>query len=241
MSCTHPARRQQNTLELAFGTALIIFGVVLTLELVGVGHLATALRIWPVALVVAGVTGLGRARDRGARLWAWAWILIGTWLLLRNFGLTRVGFWELFWPIAIVALGVKLGLDAWRRPDSGTAGPSRVAANASHLVAIFGGSKRQVQERPFAGASLTACLGGCELDLRHSDIAPGAEAVIEVFGLLSGHEIRVPDHWTVVFEVTPIGATVEDKRGIALEPSSATRPRLIVRGVLILSGLTIQR
>jgi hypothetical protein len=242
MACTHSPARTHNTLELAFGVSLVIFGAVLTLDVLGVGDVMRLLRIWPVALVVAGVAGLSRASDSGSRLWSWAWIVIGGWLLLRTFGLTRIGFWELVWPVAIIALGVKLGLDAWRRPSKDAAAPDPVASNASHLVAIFGGSKRQVQERPFLGASMTACLGGCELDLRHSDIPPGGEAVIELFALLGGHEIRIPDHWAVVSQVTSIGAGLDDKRGIAIPAAAATAPpRLIVRGVLILSGVTIQR
>jgi hypothetical protein len=238
-STASPAQSPHTTLELAFGVALVIFGVVLTLDALGVGEVTRLLRIWPAALVLAGVVALGRARDRGARLWAWAWIVIGGWLLLRSYGLTRVGFWELVWPVALIAVGVKLGLDAWRRPPADGASLSALPSAASHLIAILGGSKRQVQERPFLGASMTACLGGCELDLRHAHIAPGDQAVVEVFALLGGHEIRVPEHWAVVSQITPVAASIEDKRGVNVAAES-TAPTLVLRGLLIMSGLTLR-
>jgi hypothetical protein len=242
MACTHSSSSSSSgpsTLELAFGIGLILFGVVLTLDVMGVEDVTRLLRVWPAALVLAGVTGLSRSRDSAARLWAWAWIVTGAWLLLRNFGLTRVGFWDLVWPIALTALGVKLGLDAWRRQSGHDAAP-RVSPHASHLVAIFGGSRRQVQEHPFLGASMTACFGGCELDLRHSDIPAGGEAVIELFALFGGHEIKVPEHWDVVLEATPIAAGVEDKRSRRYATPNPTRPRVVVKGMLVFSGLTLR-
>jgi hypothetical protein len=230
-----------NTLHLALGVALVIVGAVLTLDVFGIGNAERLLGLWPAALVFAGVVGLRRTSDSGGRLWSWALVVIGGWLLLRAFGLTDVGFWELVWPIAIIAFGVKLWLDA-RGQRVGEVRPAPVAANASHLVAILAGTKRAVHERPFRGASMTSILGGCELDLRHADIPPGTDAVIEVFGLFGGHEMNVPDAWTVVSQVTCIAAGVDDQRGIAPTPNTDPNPRrLVIKGILLFSGLTIRR
>ena len=241
MSCTHTSSSSSpNTLELAFGAVLVVIGAVLTLDAFGFGEVTALFGLWPVALVVAGVTGLARTRDRGARLWAWAWIVVGAWLLLRNFGLTHVGFWDLFWPVVLIVVGLRLGMRAWNRPpQSERVGPGP-GPHASHLAAIFGGTRRTVQE-PFTGLSMTACFGGCDLDLRRATIPAGSEAVVDVFAAFGGHEIRVPDEWRVVFDVTNIAAGVDDRRGsIAYPETGVPPPTLRIRGTLIASGLTVR-
>ncbi len=91
---------------------------------------------------------------------------------------------------------------------------------------------------------MTTVLGNCTLDLHHSGPPAGGEAVIEVFALLGAHDIIVPEGWTVVSEVTSVGANVDDQRssfaGRTVIPGD-TRPRVIIRGVLILSGMTIKQ
>ena len=230
-------------MQLVYGVAVTIVGLALTLASFGLADTGAVLRFWPVALIVGGGVGVARAVDGPARVWGWFWVLMGTWLLSRTTG-RNLDFWDLIWPMALIGLGVKLWLDAARRPKSAEAPRPPLAPSASHLTAILAGSTRVVQEAAFPGASMTTVLGNCTLDLHHSGPPVGGEAVIEVFALLGAHDIIVPEGWTVVPEVTSVGANVDDQRGsfagrTAIEGDP--RPRLIVRGVLILSGLTIKQ
>jgi hypothetical protein len=109
----------------------------------------------------------------------------------------------------------------------------------SNLVAVLGESKGSVKET-LTKASMTSVLGGCHLDLRLATIPAGERPVIDVFTVMGGQEIVVPPGWAVDFDVVSILAGTADKR----LPSVATAldsgmPRVTIRGVLILGGLTV--
>jgi len=78
-------------------------------------------------------------------------------------------------------------------------------------------------------------LGGCELDLRHAAI--DGEAVIDVFAMWGGIEIKVPENWSVSGRVTPILGGYEDK---TRRVPDGTNQRLLVRGLVIMGGVEIK-
>jgi hypothetical protein len=49
-------------------------------------------------------------------------VLIGVYFLLRNLGIITDDFWEIFWPIIIIALGFsflgKSGKSKWKHSDT---------------------------------------------------------------------------------------------------------------------------
>ena len=102
-------------------------------------------------------------------------------------------------------------------------------------MAILGGVSRGNNSRAFRGADLLAIMGGCELDLRQAAIH--GEAVIDVFTMWGGIEIRVPEDWTVVSEILPLMGGVEDK---TRPPQGATVHRLTLRGFAIMGGVEIR-
>ena len=240
----HGAASDDESSQLIYGVAITLVGIALTFTSFGLADTGAVLRFWPAALVVAGGVGVARAADGPGRVWSWFWILVGTWLLARTAGHSQVGFWDLVWPMALIGLGVKLWIDAMRRPEMPTAPRPPLASSASHLTAILAGSSRVVHEPVFPGASMTTVLGNCTLDLHHSGPPANGEAVIEVFALLGAHEIVVPEGWTVVSEVTSVGAQVDDQRSSFAGRTAVEgdpRPRVIIRGVLVLSGMTIKQ
>jgi hypothetical protein len=85
-------------------------------------------------------------------------------------------------------------------------------------------------------------MGGCEIDLRHASIAPGTEAVIEVFAFWGGIEIKVPDDWTVVPRVFPLMGGVDDRSRAPQTPPDKPHQekRLVVRGIVVMGGVGIK-
>jgi hypothetical protein len=102
-------------------------------------------------------------------------------------------------------------------------------------VAVLSGVNRGNNSRTFRGGDLTAIMGGCEVDLRHAAI--DGEAIIDVFAMWGGIEIRVPEDWTVIGRVTPLLGGFDDK---TRPPQGAGAHRLIVRGMVIMGGVEVK-
>lgn len=103
------------------------------------------------------------------------------------------------------------------------------------VMAIMGGVTRGNNSRAFRGADVLAFMGGCELDLRKAAI--NGEAVIDVFAMWGGIEIRVPEDWTVVSHIVPLMAGVDDK---TRPPQTATAHRLTLRGFILMAGVEVK-
>jgi predicted membrane protein len=111
-------------------------------------------------------------------------------------------------------------------------GSEEVRINGS---AFLGGFSRGVSTQDFQGGSLTAMMGGCEIDLRNASMK-SPEAVIDVFSFWGGIELKVPRDWTVMTEATPILGGIEDKT----QPSPEASKRLIIRGMVIMAGVEVK-
>jgi hypothetical protein len=103
------------------------------------------------------------------------------------------------------------------------------------VIAIMGGVTRGNNSKAFRSADVLAIMGGCEIDLRKAAI--NGEAVIDVFAMWGGIEIRVPEDWTVVSHVVPLMGGVDDK---TRPPQGATAHRLTLRGFVLMAGVEIK-
>lgn len=249
------------TPQLAMGICIMLFGMLLALDRLGILAAAQSFRLWPAVLVVLGAWLVAtQRRDGRGRFWGFVLMFVGTWWVLNNWGIVQVRFWALAWPLALVVLGITLVMQTLRRGnpshrrDSSESSQSpgwmntTSAASATDprgtlaLFAVLGESKRSCNDTPFRGGEMTAIMGGCHLDLRQATIPPGHEAVIDVFAVMGGHEIWVPGDWTVVSQVVPLMGSVDDKRLPAVERATTGegRPRLVLRGFVVMGGLVIK-
>jgi hypothetical protein len=126
---------------------------------------------------------------------------------------------------------------ARKRSASCGAGPARVNDDNGRMnvVAIMAGVNRGNNSPRFRGADLVAVMGGCEIDLRKAAI--NGDAVIDLFCMWGGIEIRVPEDWTVVSHVVPLMGGVDDR---TRPPQAATAHRLTLRGVALMGGIEIK-
>lgn len=244
------------TPQFVIGVCLILFGVLLTLDRLQIVDAAESLRFWPVVLIALGGWIVLERGATGRSLPGFVMIFIGSLLLLNTLGVVRVSVWELFLPLLIVLVGARLIMQTpgsrrerhrLRRSQEAPAGSGPAYATSDGTISMFsvlGGSQRTSNDKPFRGGDITAIIGGTQLDVRQATIEPGEQAVINVFAMMGGHEVWVPSGWTVVSEVMPILGGVEDKRLPAVDvpprPSNQAAPRLVLRGVVVMGGLTIK-
>ncbi len=226
-------RRSRLSAQLVSGLLIIAAGVIALLDNFGVLDGGAYFRYWPIGLIAIGLARFRQARGGPGRLGASVFVAAGTWLLLDSFGIVDVSVWQL-WPLLLVLFGGSLVWQGMRGRGNRSERP--VDANSTISgVAVLGGGSRGNNSRSFQGGELTAVLGGWDVDLRQAAI--DGEAVIDVFALCGGIEIRVPEDWTIVGRVTPVLGGFEDK---TRAPQGAASHRLIIRGIAIMGGIEVK-
>jgi len=241
------------------GVCLVLMGVVLALDQLGVLQAHHVLRFWPAALIIVGLAMLQRG-ERHSALRALVLIVVGGWLLLNTLGLVSLDLWEFILPLLLVFFGARImmrshGSRSGASPDLPGTGPASGAPPTGQapsgfssaapssgepvhasLFSLLSGSKRRWGKSVFRGAETTAFMGGCELDLRDAVMSSGELAVVDVFVIMGGVNIFVPPNWTVSQEVVALLSGVHDKtRSVPSNPAQ----HLLVRGTVVMGGVEI--
>jgi predicted membrane protein len=259
-----PPNNSSVTPKFIIGVCLVLMGVVLALEQLGLVQAHHVLRFWPAALILVGLVMLQR-REGHSALRALVLIVVGGWLLLNTLDLVSLDIWEFILPLLLVFFGARImmhnqggrpgapqdlpgaGAAAGTGPPGqspGGQGPSgfnSAAASSGEpvhasLFSLLSSSKRRWGKSVFRGAETTAFMGGCELDLRDALMSSGELAVVDVFVIMGGVNIFVPPNWTVSQEIVPLMGGVHDKtRSVPSNPAQ----HLLVRGTVVMGGVEI--
>ena len=254
-----PPTNHSLTPKFIIGVCLVLVGVVLALDQLGLLYANHLLRFWPAALIVLGLVMLQR-REGHSALRALVLIVVGGWLLLNTLGLVSLDLWEFFVPLLLVFFGARIMMHnrtsgSGAPPDLPGIGPAAGTPPAAQspsglssapagsgepvhasLFSLLSSSKRRWGKSIFRGADTTAFMGGCELDLRDALMSTGELAVVDVFVVMGGVTIFVPPHWTVSQEVVPLMGGVHDKTHSV--PSNPAQ-HLLVRGTVVMGGVEI--
>lgn len=215
--------------KLIIGFALVIFGVLATLDTLDLVDAEKYFDYWPLVLIAIGIVQV--LESRASRFGGIIWIAVGGWILAYNLGYVDIGIWKL-WPLVLVLLGLRLVVRSFRGPDRW---PPTSGANRISALALMSGNVRRNTTSNFIGGDVTAIMGGCEIDLRDAKIGD-EPAVIDVFALWGGIELKVPQSWQVVSEVTPILGGFENKARTA----ATSEQKLIVKGMAVMGGIEVK-
>jgi len=227
------------------GFLLVAFGLALLLNAFGFYEFGDFFGTWwPSILMIVAVVQLATGRTQ----WFWSSILFlaGALLQARELGMLPGGFWSAFWPSVLILAGLSMLINrGHKKKVRATSGGDTLFGGTSQNVggeridrtAIFSGQELRVSSRNFAGGELTAVFGGIEIDFRDAEIdAPNAMlAVTAVFG---GIEVRVPPHWQVVVQGTPIFGGIEDKTA-RTQNTSVKGPLLLLDVTAVFGGVEI--
>jgi predicted membrane protein len=230
------APRPRLTGQVLIGLMAIAVGVIFTLDNLEIIDARDYLQYWPVALVAVGALKLWHARHDGhGWLGGLIFIGIGSYLLIARIVYFQISSREIF-PLFLVFLG---GYMVWRGFGGRRRGRTVDGSTRFSGLAVMGGVARRSNSQAFEGADLTAIMGGCEIDLRKASIAPGTEAVIDVFAFWGGIDIKVPEDWTVITRAIPLMGGVEDKTHTP-NPPPPVEKRLIISGMVMMGGVVVK-
>ena len=213
----------------SLGLVLIGIGLFLALESAGILRTGGLARWWPLLLVGVGWVKVRLPREDGQHAAGVALLLFGGLFLL-----TSVLAFGTSWPLLLVGVGVFLlwqGIEGPRPPQG------RLVSESPYLsdMALIGYLKRSQHGNGFRGGSVTAVMGGVELDLRKVSVADG-RAFLDVVAFWGGIEIKVPTGWTVDGQVVPVMGAFENKVD---PPAGSSGTTLVVRGHAIMGAVVI--
>jgi hypothetical protein len=192
--------------------------------------------------------------------------VVGVIFLLFNFGVIHGDVWRFLWPGMLIMIGLGMLAKAIDRNNPGAPPTGATAAYGSKLAddirgrimsdwsgaqtsaasldrmsewAIFGGTRRRIDSQNFQGGEAFAMFGGVEIDLRKAG-TNATEVLIDANAIFGGVELRVPENWNIVVRGAGIFGGYEDKTMDARNAPDSKAPVLIVNGLAVFGGVTIQ-
>lgn len=216
--------------RLVFGLAVMVLGLMLTLDNLGFVEARRFIRLWPVVLIAAGLARLRQSLRTGGGREGLLVTLLGVALLLVNLSVLR--FRQVL-PLFLLGLGASIVWKALRR--RGGERPLTDGSDRIDAFALMGGVRRGASAPDFRGGSASAVMGGCEIDLSRASIESG-EAVIDTFALWGGVDIQVPEDWVVETRGIALLGSFEDK---TRRPADGKK-KLVITGLALMGGVEVK-
>jgi len=227
--------------QIIVGIAVIAIGFLFLFDNLGWLDIDIGMQFWPLLLILAGVLKISQSRSqshsRRGSIVGGVMLLVGVVLLLQSVGLLYFG-WNVLAPLIMIGAGLALVFrPAGRQARHDKMGELPVADGEESTIAltsILGAYKRRMSTQSFAGGEITVIMAGCDLDLRQASM--GSVAVLNVFALMGGINLRVPLDWTIEMDGLPLVGGFQD---FTVHPQDSGK-RLVVRGTVIMGGLDVR-
>jgi|GEM_PF-204065 len=223
-----------NSTLFVIGTGLVFFGCLLSLEIITNYSFRWHVKsFWPIILVALGVVKLVEGKFRCLN----GWIISALGLLLLAHTAMGRNLEDLIGPAILVIVGIFILLHALKRHRRVSVKLQK-SLDFVRGMAIVGSYVYKPNEGQFDGGELTAILGGIELDLRNTTMKHDS-ARIDVFAMMGGGEIRIPDGWDVCVRVSALAGGVENK-SVGSSAVGSQAPKLLITGSVLLGGFSVK-
>lgn len=237
-----------------FAVFLILAGVALFLDNIGVLQLRNIWEYSPLLMVAWGISVVSGASSMTGRYWGVLLMVFGVIGTLLNLGMLRLHTRDDSWLLALLLIALGF-LALLRTIEAGTA-PAAPNTNAAaqppeeadppsdnvlseHTVA--GSIKRRVETPNFLGGRIECLFGSVELDLRYSQIIPNGKPVtIDVSCVFGSTKMRIPDTWMVTVQAAGVFGNVEDKTVPPRAGAGLSTPKLLVTGQSVFSSVEVE-
>ncbi|MFQ3596947.1 MAG: DUF5668 domain-containing protein [Chloroherpetonaceae bacterium] len=214
------------------GVLFIVVGVLVFLDQL---HLIKFWQLfstwWPLLLLGLGLTKLiARSGSPGVAILL---LSLGAILQLQRLQILDIDLISLILPLALIFGGAAILLSKVRQIGTDS-------TNRLNYYAVLGGSTQRISSSNFQGGSVTAVLGGVEIDLRDAVLL--STATLEVTAVLGGVEVRVPAHWQVEVSGTPVMGGIENRRPenkLANVSAPLDAPILRINATAVFGGIEI--
>jgi predicted membrane protein len=201
---------------------------------------------WHSIFLIVGIVLIVNHRDN---FLGYIFVGIGAFGMLRHLPFFSEYDFSDLWPIIFLFAGLwlilrKNGKHTISHPhfnaDKQSQGEPFTKYSSQHFdsldeVSVFNSIHRVIISNNFRGGNITTIFGGTKLDLTQAKLAPG-ENVLDLTTLFGGANIRVPQNWKVILNITSIFGGFEDKRFAHYNNEETTDGILIIRGVTLFGG-----
>ncbi len=177
------------------GLLIISFGVIALLNNFGLANISLRYVInllWPLLLVTAGINFLLTRHDLSGIAMGGILLGLGVIFLGRNAGLFDFDmryFWQAFWPVIIILIGVSL--------------LGKNQHNSKGHLAIMGAVEKSREGWELKSAEYTAFMGGIELDVRKASLVE-REINLTLTVIMGGITVILPEDMAVTCQGTAI-------------------------------------
>lgn len=217
--------------RLILGLAVLAAGVILTLDSMDLLDADDFLVFWPLILIAIGLTK-ALSRRTSDLVFAAVFCGVGLWFLASNLGWVDIWPEDFLWPAVLILAGGYLLAGGLRRRAADGGSPDSYVSS----FAFWSGIERSSSSADFRGADLTAIMGGVDLDLRQAAIRE-SPAVIHLFTLWGGIDLKVPQDWKLEYRLLPILGGYGDETEQSPGPDS---PTLVIKGAAIMAGIDVK-
>ncbi|HSY60776.1 MAG TPA: DUF5668 domain-containing protein [Cytophaga sp.] len=193
---------------------------------------------WQMVVILIGIYVLYKSITKGLII-----IAVGTYFILPLTDFVQPIDIEKMWPVLIILLGIIVLFGSGfkknhkKKPMSTT---HTINEELFEITAIMSGNTRQISSYDFKGGTITAVMGGVELDLTNCYLSKEG-CVIDLSVVMGGVSLKISREWNIQSEITPIMSGIEDEdqysNNVHIDPAAT----IILRGSVVMGGIEIKR